>query len=152
MVRNLRGPIFDPEPLAAGFREEVMAVHWKSFGFRLVALLVICCSAGLPPRAAPAGCDAEIAAELTSKGEVDDGIRLEFEIAMTSKETCTDTTYDLILIELLPNGQWKSVRKTRRLEMRSGSAIDVVQHVMASDLTLLEYEARVVECHPCENP
>jgi len=71
---------------------------------------------------------------------------------VTSKAACVSATYDLILVELLPNGQWKSVRKTRRLELPSGAATDLVVHVMASDLKLLEHEARIVECSPCKSP
>ena len=129
-----------------------MTDHPGSLALRLAGFLAVVWMAGQPVLAAPPQCAAEITAELKSKGEVDDGIRLKFEINMTSKEACANVTYDLILVELLPNGQWKSIRKTHRLELQAGAATDLVEHVMASDLTLLEHEARVVECSPCKTP
>jgi hypothetical protein len=129
-----------------------MTHHSESSVLRLAAVLAIVWMAGQPALAAPPECAAEITAELKSKGEVDDGIRLEFDVHVISKEACASVTYDLILVELLPNGQWKSVRATHRLELRAGTATALVQHVMASDLRLLEHEARVVECSPCESP
>jgi hypothetical protein len=129
-----------------------MADRYRTLGVRLAVLIFATCVAGQPSLAAAKNCDAEISAALQGQQEVDEGVRLEFVVELTSKEDCASATYDLILVELLPNGQWKSVRKTRRIELKAGTASDLVEHVMASDLKLLEHEARVVECARCKSP
>jgi len=129
-----------------------MADRYRTLGVRLAVLLIATCLAGQPSWAGAQNCDAEISAALQGQQRVDEGVRLEFVVELTSKEDCASATYDLILVELLPNGQWKSVRKTRRIELKAGTASDLVEHVMASDLKLLEHEARVVECARCKSP
>jgi len=94
----------------------------------------------------------EITAGLEDQQKTDEGIRLHFAVELTSDDLCTSTTYDLILVELLPNGQWKSVRQTRQVELRNGEASDLVEHEMAPDLKLLEHEVRVVDCTRCKSP
>ena len=144
--------IFDPEARTVGPWEEFMGKHRRRSAFLLAAGLAILCGGDPPALAATGECVAEITAELKGQQKVDGGIRLRFEVELTSKTACISATYDMILVELLPNGQWKSVRLTRRIELTSGAATDLVEHVMASDLKLLEHEARVVECAPCKNP
>ena len=129
-----------------------MTRRCKSLGARLAVFLFVVCLAGQPSLAAAQECVAEITAELQGQHQIDEGVRLEFAVELTSKDDCASATYDLILVELLPNGQWKSVRKTRRIELKTGRASDLVEHVMSSDLKLLEHEARVVECVPCKSP
>jgi hypothetical protein len=118
----------------------------------LTVLLFVLSLAAQPSLAAPRDCDAEITATLQGRHETDQGVKLEFAVELTSNEDCATATYDLILVELLPNGQWKSVRKTRKIQLETGAASDLVEHVMASDLKLLEHEARVVECGGCKSP
>jgi len=129
-----------------------MAARYRTLGVRLAVPLFVICLAGQPSLAASQTCDAEISATLQDRQKTDEGVRLEFVVELTSTEECASATYDLILVELLPNGQWKSVRKTRRIELKAGVASDLVDHVMASDLKLLEHEARVVECARCKSP
>jgi len=108
--------------------------------------------AGQAAPAAEQGCVAEITAELQDQQRTDEGIRLMFTVELTSDQECASATYDLILVELLPNGQWKSVRKSRQIELRDGKANDRVEHAMAPDLRLLEHDARVIECTRCKSP
>ena len=129
-----------------------MAVRHVTLGTRPAVLLFVLCLATQPSLAAPRTCDAEITAALQDRQETDEGVRLEFAVELTSNEDCASATYDLILVELLPNGQWKSVRKTRQIELKTGTASELVEHVMASDLKLLEHEARIVECAQCKSP
>lgn len=129
-----------------------MAARTMTLGIRLAVLSVALCLTVQPSLAAPRNCDVEITAALQDRNETDAGVRLQFAIELTSNEGCASATYDLILVELLPNGQWKSVRKTRRIGLENGAASDLVEHEMASDLKLLEHEARVVECAGCKSP
>jgi hypothetical protein len=115
--------------------------------FLLLALL-----AGQPAPAAEQECIAEITAELRDRQETDEGIRLRFAVEVSSDVDCASATYDLILVELLPNGQWKSVRKSRQIELRGGEASDLVEHAMTADLRLLEHDARIVDCTRCKSP
>jgi hypothetical protein len=126
-----------------------MAQPYTSVGHRLAVLLLLIYLVGQPALAAAQECVVDITAELQDQQRTDEGIRLIFAVELTSDEVCASATYDLILVELLPNGQWKSVRKTRRVELRPGKASDLVEHLMASDLKLLEHQARVVDCTPC---
>jgi hypothetical protein len=129
-----------------------MTVRYRDVGVHLAILLCVVSLAGQRSSADTQTCVAEITSALQGQQETDDGVRMEFVVDLTSKEECASATYDLILVELLPNGQWKSVRKTRRIELKAGVASDLVEHVMASDLKLLEHEARVVECARCKIP
>ena len=129
-----------------------MTHRYPSTAHRLAALLVLLCLAGHPVPAGSPDCVAEITAGLQDQQKTDEGVRLRFAIELTSDEVCASATYDLILVELLPNGQWKSVRETRSVELATGKASDLVEHLMAPDLKLLEHEARVVDCSRCNGP
>jgi hypothetical protein len=132
--------------------EETM-ICWRGISIVRPSFLALVLLLFAPfPSAAGSDCAAEISATIQGREEVDGGVRLEFEVELTSQEQCADATFDLVLVEVLPNGQWKSVRLTRRAEIRGGTSVTTVEHVIASDLTLLEHEARVVECHPCNGP
>jgi hypothetical protein len=129
-----------------------MADQSPSAGRHLAVVLILVGLAAQPSLVAAQECSAEIVAELQDRQKTDEGIRLQFAVELTSDESCASATYDLILVELLPNGQWKSVRNTRQIDLRNGEAGELFEHVMASDLKLLEHEARVVECTPCNSP
>ena len=129
-----------------------MAHRHPSIGHRLAVFLLFVCLAGQPLLAGAQECLVEITAELQDQQKTDLGIRLRFAVELTSDEDCASATYDLILVELLPNGQWKSVRKTRQVELRAGKASDLVEHEMTPDLKLLEHEVRVVDCARCKSP
>jgi hypothetical protein len=129
-----------------------MANKARPFCRLLASLLVLAGPLGHAVAETGQDCSAEVTAELQDRRETDRGVRLEFSIELVSPEECAGATYDLILVELLPNGQWKSIRKTSHVDIVSGKANDVVEHVMAADLKLLEYEARVVDCTRCKGP
>ena len=129
-----------------------MAHRYPSIGHRLAVVLIFVCLAGQPCMAAVQECVVEIRADLQDQQKTDEGIRLHFAVELSSDDLCASATYDLILVELLPNGQWKSVRQTRQVELSNGKASDLVEHEMAPDLKLLEHEARVVDCTRCKSP
>lgn len=106
---------------------------------------------GLPARAADErACTGEIQASLDREERDADKVRAHFVVEVRTEVACARVTYDLIVQELLPNLQWKSVRKTGRLETHKGTAKQKVEHVMGSGLRLLGHEAEIVSCVPCD--
>lgn len=116
---------------------------------RILIALIVVVLAGLDPAAAmESDCKAETAVKLEKRTEVNDAVRLEFLVDITTEESCSEITYDVVLDVKLPNGQWKSVRLSRRAEVSGGSSTQTVEHTM-TDLELLEYRARPVSCNRC---
>ena len=95
-------------------------------------------------------CDADIEVELVDRSETDETIRLEYEVDMTSDAACAEVRYDLVVNELLPNGQWKSFRRSRSAALRNRSFSETVVHTMASDLKLLGHRVVLASCVRCE--
>jgi hypothetical protein len=117
----------------------------------LVALCLSVAPAGMaddefPPRE----CKPDFQVELENRTESDEVVRLDFRVDLTTAESCAEVGYDLIVEELLPNGQWKSYRLRRHVAARDGVASQVVEHTMSTDLKLLGHRVLLVECRLCE--
>ncbi len=110
----------------------------------LVAFLV----AFVPAAAMESDCKAETAVKLDKRTEENEAVRLEFLVDITTEESCSEITYDVVLDVKLPNGQWKSVRLSRQAEVSGGAFSGRVEHTM-TDLELLEYRAVPVSCSRC---
>jgi hypothetical protein len=120
-----------------------------------VLTLVALCLAVAPAATAddefpPRECKPDFEVELKSRTESDEVVRLEFRVDLTTAEPCADVGYDLIVEELLPNGQWKSYRLRRQVGARDGVASQVVEHKMSPDLKLLGHRVLLVECRLCD--
>jgi hypothetical protein len=116
----------------------------------LLALAVGAAICGAAVASTGEGCGAEIDATLESRQDEGDGERLRFAIAVEAEASCAEVTYDLVLVELLPNQQWKSVRLSGRAEVQDGRGSARVEHVVAREIELIEHEARVVACRRCD--
>lgn len=115
----------------------------------LQALIVIAVLACLTPAAATENeCTAETAVKLENRTEENESVRLKFLVDITTEESCSEITYDVVLDLKLPNGQWKSVRLSRQTEVQGGSSSQTVEHTMA-DLELLEFRAETISCNRC---
>ncbi|HXV75958.1 MAG TPA: hypothetical protein VD788_06510 [Candidatus Polarisedimenticolaceae bacterium] len=94
-------------------------------------------------------CRAELAVTLDREEVRDDVKLLHFTVTGACDRGCAAVTYDLVIQQVLPNLQWKSVRRTGRLEVRDGRGSDEVVHTMSRDLRLLGQDAVSVSCEPC---
>ena len=95
-------------------------------------------------------CNAEMEVKLANRTEAEGTIRLEYEIDVTSDADCAEIRYDLVVNELLPNGQWKSFRRSRSVALRNGTFSDRVVHRMSADLKLLGHRVVVASCLRCD--
>ena len=93
-------------------------------------------------------CEAYVNASLETneQGEV---THLQFSVEVSTSESCARIEYDLILEELLPNGQTKKERIPRFVKLNDGDLNEMVRHEMSSSLQLLNHEAKVVSCQTC---
>jgi hypothetical protein len=114
-----------------------------------VAMLIALCLLFTPFVFARDECSAEIHAELQGQDETDDRIRLRFEVDIAVATSCSTVDYDLILEVMLPDMQWKSIRKPRRVEIQDGLASEVVEHQMTADLKLMSHRVMLVGCDGC---
>jgi hypothetical protein len=96
-----------------------------------------------------ADCDAYVNATLETS-EQDNVTRLQFDVEVSTTESCARIEYDLILNEQLPNGQTKKERISRLVKLNDGSLDEVVRHEIASSTRLLDHEAKIVSCQKCE--
>ena len=65
-------------------------------------------------------CEVAIAAAIASRDASAAGETLEFEIVLTTGETCAEVEYDLILEQDQPNRQIHRVRLSRSVKVRDG--------------------------------
>jgi hypothetical protein len=93
-------------------------------------------------------CEAYVNASLETneQGEV---THLQFSVEVSTSESCARIEYDLILEELLPNGQTKKERIPRFVKLNDGDLNEMVRHEISSSLQLLNHEAKVVSCQKC---
>jgi hypothetical protein len=117
--------------------------------FRLI-LLTILATLALPVAAAEADCPATGRVSLGGEERESDRIRVWFDVTVETEPACALVGYDLIVIEMLPNKQWKSVRRSGRIRTEDGAGGQRVFHEMSADLTLIGQDVQVVSCAPCE--
>ena len=84
--------------------------------------------------------------ERSEQGEI---TQLEFDVEVSTSENCARIEYDIILDELLPNGQTKKERIPRFVKLNDGGYDEVVEHKIASSIQLLSHEAKIVSCQKC---
>ena len=102
-----------------------------------------------PVAAESTECLGEIEATLETEDRQPDKVRLHFTVEVVTETPCAHVTYDLIIREMLPNLQWKSVRKTGRLKVHHGKGSDKVKHEMSPNLRIMGHSAEIVECDSC---
>ena len=95
-------------------------------------------------------CDASVEATLGTQEEGQNVVMLEFGVDVNVQTDCAHVEFDLIIEELMPNGQTKKIRIPRMVKLNDGSATMVVEHRMPSSHSLRSYEARIVQCQTCE--
>jgi hypothetical protein len=94
-------------------------------------------------------CEVEIAAEIAARENSGAGETLEFEIVLTTGETCAEVEYDLVLEQDQPNRQIHRVRLSRSTRVRDGEDTQTIEHVSGPGYALMDYEVRPVSCSPC---
>ena len=93
-------------------------------------------------------CDAF--AQATLETDEQGGVtQLEFAVQVSTSEDCAKIEYDLILDELMPNGQVKKERLPRSVHLNDGSFAEVVEHKIPASFQLTHYEAKIVSCVKC---
>ena len=102
------------------------------------------------PVGAEEACKADVSAAIEREERDAEQVRVHFDLEFTTEIRCAQLTYDLTVQEMLPNLQWKSVRKSGQLKVHHGKAERKVVHVMSADLRLLGHEASIVTCIPCD--
>jgi hypothetical protein len=93
-------------------------------------------------------CTAELEVELSHKDQNGALTHLQFSVNVRTTAECAKIHYDLIVEELLPNGQTKRVRLPRYVKLSDGSEDDIVEH--ETELTMQSYEVQLVSCDGCE--
>ena len=94
-------------------------------------------------------CDAFAQATLETS-EQDQTTHLQFSVEISTSESCAKIEYDLVLDELLPNGQTKKERLPRFVKLNDGSLSEMVRHQIPSSFELRSSEAKIVSCVKCE--
>ena len=109
-------------------------------------VLLLASAAGF---AQESNCDAFAQATLDTneQGEVK---HLQFTVEVSTSENCAKIEYDLVLDELLPNGQTKKERLPRFVKLNDGSLTEMVRHEIPASFELRSYEAKVVSCVKCD--
>jgi len=109
-------------------------------------VLLLASAAGF---AQESNCDAFAQATLdtSEQGEIK---HLQFTVEVSTSENCAKIEYDLVLDELLPNGQTKKERLPRFVKLNDGSLTEMVRHEIPASFELRSYEAKVVSCVKCD--
>ena len=126
-----------------------MDKHGRIRGLFAVLALATLCVVLSPEGRTQDGCEATANADLKYTQEGTDVDMYEFQVEVETGEDCAKITYDLIIDELLPNGQTKKIRKVRYVQLNEGSLSEVIEHRMSADFELRDYEAKIVSCERC---
>lgn len=94
------------------------------------------------------GCEASVQATLDTDEE-GNLQTLSFHCEVSTTENCAKIEYDLILDELLPNGQTKKERLPRLVKLNDGAYEEIVKHQIPASVELSNYEAKIVSCVRC---
>jgi hypothetical protein len=109
-------------------------------------VLLLATAAGF---AQESNCDAF--AQATLDTDEQGGVKhLQFTVEVSTSENCAKIEYDLVIDELLPNGQTKKERLPRFVKLDDGSLTEMVRHEIPASFELRSYEAKVVSCVKCE--
>jgi len=98
---------------------------------------------------ADSNCSASALAKLARENVEDDFTDLQFDVEVSTGERCAKIVYDLVIEEQLPNGHANQIRIPREVKLDDGSLQEMVRHRLAPRHRLLEYEARIHTCEPC---
>jgi len=112
----------------------------------ICGVLLLASAAGF---AQESNCDAfaQATLETNEQGQV---THLQFAVEVSTSESCAKIEYDLVLDELMPNGQTKKERLPRFVKLNDGDLNEVVRHEIPASFELRSYEAKVVSCVKCE--
>jgi len=94
------------------------------------------------------GCEASVQATVGTEVQGDVKM-LSFDVEVSTSESCAEIEYDLILDELLPNGQTKKERIARSVKLNDGAYDEIVKHEIQASLQLSGHAARIVSCKRC---
>jgi hypothetical protein len=95
-------------------------------------------------------CGADVSVSLARSEADQESMLYQFEVEISSGESCAEIHYDLILDVQLPNGHVKRVRKPRVVKLSDSALNEVVRHEVPIDQKVTGQEARLVECKPCD--
>ena len=95
-------------------------------------------------------CQSYVEATLQREEVLDGGDALSFKVDVESGETCARIAYQLIVKEIMVNGETKEVPIRRQVKLNGGNLSELVQHRMASGNTLGGYDTEVISCMKCE--
>jgi len=93
-------------------------------------------------------CAPELGVELQHKEQDGAVNHLQFAVSIRATEDCARIHYDLIIEELLPNGQTKRIRKPGFVKLNDGSEDELIEH--ETELKVLSYEVKLVGCNTCD--
>lgn len=119
----------------------------KLFGCLVVLVLAF---AVAPVATAGSDCEADVSVSLASSEPDQEVMRYQFQVEISTSESCAEIHYDLILEIQIPNGQVKAVRKPRIVKLSDSAAEELVEHELPLDQTLLDQNVRLVKCMTCD--
>jgi hypothetical protein len=130
-------------------REDPLYLYRRALGMIGVAAFAISCLCLTVPAVAQEECEATVDAQLESTEEGSEVTEFQFRVDVRVDNDCAKVEYDLVIEELLPNGQTKKVRKPEFAKLNDGGFSALVEHRMSSDLELRDYRAKIVRCQVC---
>lgn len=123
---------------------------------RTIVPLSLLLAVAAPARAAagpdPDGCGADLRTELVERTESEDRVDFRFRVDIVAAPACAELSYDFLVEEMLPNRQTKTERKPRHVTLEEGRRSEIVEHSMSTDLELLGYAVRLVDCACAAEP
>jgi len=98
--------------------------------------------------AAAGECTPELGVELQHQEQDGAVTHLQFAVNIRVSEDCARIHYDLLIEELLPNGQTKRIRKPGFVKLDDGSEVELIEH--DTELKVLSHEVKLVSCNTCD--
>ena len=103
-----------------------------------------------PAITAESDCEADVSVSLARNDPDHEVMRYQFQVEISTSESCAEIHYDLILDVQIPNGQVKKVRKPRIVKLNDSSFEEVVRHELPLDQSVIDQQVRLVECRTCD--
>jgi hypothetical protein len=93
-------------------------------------------------------CTPELGVELQHEDQDGAVTHLKFAVNISVSVDCARIHYDLLIEELLPNGQTKRIRKPGFVKLNDGSEVQLIEH--ETELKVLSHEVKLVSCSTCD--
>ena len=97
-------------------------------------------------------CQAEFRAELMTREEGDDSVRLSFKVEVSAREKCAKIVYEFLVNVQTPEGEETTHRQEVTIKVTGDTKDEKLLYEMPLGHRMIDYEAKQISCSVCPSP